>query len=121
VSEAIEENTGRVIALKQVRAPLRLKRTLLEHEARVLQALQGHPVIPVIYGYGRLKHFEYLAMELLGPSIREKWPGSLACIPVKTVVSVVQQAVRSFIYHTYKTKLMLTLIHESAFRPRTHS
>jgi len=74
-----------VVAIKQVRAPpLRVKRTLLlQHEARVLQLLQGHPAIPVVYGYGRLKHFEYLTMELLGPSIREKWPGSLACIPLK--------------------------------------
>ena len=117
MSKAIE-NTGRVVALKQVRAPLRVNRTLLQHEARILQLVQGHPAIPVIYGYGRLKHFEFLAMELLGPSIREKWPGSLASIPLKTVISVVQQTVRS----SYAgNKQMLTLIHEPAFRPRTHS
>ncbi|KIM44188.1 hypothetical protein M413DRAFT_25639 [Hebeloma cylindrosporum] len=101
VSEATEENTGRVVALKQVRAPLRVKRTLLQHEARVLQSLQGHPAIPVMYGYGRFKHFEYLAMEFLGPSIREKWPGSSASIPLKTVVVVIQQ-VLSALEHIHK-------------------
>ena len=33
-------------------------------------------------------------MELLGPSIREKWPGSFTRVPLKTVVSVMQQLVR---------------------------
>jgi len=87
------EKTGRIVALKQARAPLRVKRTLLQHEATVLQFLQGHPAIPPVYGYGHLEHFEYLTMELLGPSLSEKWPGSLTRVPVKTVVSVMQQLV----------------------------
>ena len=32
-------------------------------------------------------------MELLGSSLREKWPGSLTRVPVKTIVSVMQQLV----------------------------
>lgn len=88
------ENTGRIVALKQARAPLRVKRTLLRHEASVLQLLQGHPAIPAVYGYGHLEHFEYLTMELLGSSLREKWPGSFTRVPLKTVVSVMQQLVR---------------------------
>ena len=109
VSEATENNTGRVVALKQGRAPLRITRTLLQHEARVLQVLQGHPAIPAVYGYGHLKHFEYLTMELLGPSIREKWPGSSACLPLKTIVSVIQQSVRSLKFN----EKLLALMHLS--------
>jgi serine/threonine protein kinase len=87
------ENTGRIVALKQARAPLRVKRTLLQHEASVLQHLQGHPAIPAVYGYGHLEHFEYITMELLGSSLRGKWPGSSTRVPLKTVVSVMQQLV----------------------------
>jgi hypothetical protein len=43
--------------------------TLFHHEARILLALRGHPAIPSLYAVGRFKHFEYLSMELLGPSL----------------------------------------------------
>jgi hypothetical protein len=59
----------------------------------VLQYLKGHAAIPAVYGYGHLEHFEYMAMELLGPSIAEKKKDG-AGVMVKTVIQVVDQAVR---------------------------
>ena len=90
VFQAIEANSGRTVALKKSRVSQRVKRTVLRYESRVLQLLQGHPAIPAIYGYGQLPHFEYLAMELLGPSIKGCTTGPLA---VTTVVRVVLQMV----------------------------
>jgi len=70
-----------------------VKRPTLRHEARTLQLLKSHPAIPDVYGYGHLEHFEYLAMELLGPSIAEQQTDG-ASVTVKTVIRVVDQAVR---------------------------
>ncbi|KAN0093356.1 Protein kinase-like domain containing protein, partial [Tylopilus felleus] len=49
-----------------------VNRPILRHEARILQCLRGYPAIPSVYGYGQLEHFEYLAMEPLGPSVTEQ-------------------------------------------------
>lgn len=35
----------------------------------MLKALRGHPAIPEILGYGRVQHFEYLSLQLLGQSL----------------------------------------------------
>ncbi|EUC53611.1 kinase [Rhizoctonia solani AG-3 Rhs1AP] len=71
VFSAIQSDTQRVVALKQCRASLKLKRPLLQHEARVLKILSGHPNIPEIYAYGRIEHFELLSMQLLHRSLRD--------------------------------------------------
>ncbi|KAG9096667.1 hypothetical protein FRC06_008437 [Ceratobasidium sp. 370] len=65
------EEHGRVVALKQSRASLRIRRPLLQHESRVLNLLSGHPTIPQVYAYGRIEHFELLSMQLLHCSLRE--------------------------------------------------
>ena len=90
---ATEEGTGRPVALKKSRVSRTVKRPTLRHEARTLQLLKSHPAIPDVYGYGHLEHFEYLAMELLGPSIAEQQTDG-ASVTVKTVIRVVDQAVR---------------------------
>ena len=61
-----------MVALKKSRISLRVQRTILRHEARVLQLLQGHKAFPRLIGYARVPHFEYLALELLGESMRNK-------------------------------------------------
>ena len=70
-----------------------VKRPTLQHETRVLQLLKGQAAIPDVYGYGQLEHFEYMAMELLGPSIAEQQMDGTG-VRVKTVIRVVDQAVR---------------------------
>jgi serine/threonine protein kinase len=69
VYEARDIDTGRLVALKKSRASLSLKRTALHYEARVLKRLAGHSSIPAVFAHGRFPHFEYLAIELLGPSL----------------------------------------------------
>ncbi|KAG8700001.1 hypothetical protein FRC11_013288, partial [Ceratobasidium sp. 423] len=69
VFRAVETGTQRVVALKQSRASLQLKRPLLQHEARVLNLLSGHPNIPEVYAYGRIEHFELMSMQLLHRSL----------------------------------------------------
>jgi len=59
----------------------------------VLQSLEGQAAIPILYGYGQLEHFEYLAMELLGPSVAELQKDGAGVIE-ETVIRVVDQAVR---------------------------
>jgi predicted Ser/Thr protein kinase len=59
-----------VIAYKKSRVSLRVRRTTLRHEARVMQLLQGHPAIPKLVGYHREAHFEYIGMELLGKELK---------------------------------------------------
>ncbi|KAF8886059.1 kinase-like domain-containing protein [Gymnopilus junonius] len=88
VFQAVEANSGQQVALKKSRVSQRVKRPILQYESRVLQLLQGHPAIPALYGYGQLPHFEYLAMDLLGPSIKECSHGPIS---VTTAVRVVLQ------------------------------
>ncbi|CAE6533664.1 unnamed protein product [Rhizoctonia solani] len=69
VFRGVQINTQKVVALKQCRASLKLKRPLLQHEARVLRILSGHPNIPDVYAYGRIRHFELMSMQLLHQSL----------------------------------------------------
>lgn len=67
---------------------------MLAHEGRVVQLLQGHPSIPAVFAYGRFEHFEYIALELLGPTIKELKPEN-APLPLKTVLLIADQMVRA--------------------------
>ncbi|KAF8344439.1 putative casein kinase-1 hhp1 [Amanita rubescens] len=98
VFRAVESNSGRTVAIKKSRVSQRIKRPILQYETRILQLLQGHPAIPVLYGYGQLPHFEYLAMERLGPSVKDCATGRVAVI---TVVRVVLQML-SALDHIHK-------------------
>ncbi|KAF9004344.1 kinase-like domain-containing protein [Cyathus striatus] len=98
VYKAEELNTSKIVAVKKSRASLKIERTVLRHESRILQLLQGHTAIPIIYGYGRLPHFEYISMELLGSSVRELVTGPVC---VKTTVQVVLQALAA-LEHVHK-------------------
>jgi predicted Ser/Thr protein kinase len=93
VYKVTEEGSGRPVALKKSRVSRTVKRPTLRHEARTLQFLKGHPAIPAVYGYGHLEHFEYMAMEPLGPSVAEQQKDG-AAVMVKTAIRVVDQAVR---------------------------
>ena len=91
--KATDKGSGKQVAVKKSRVSRTVKRPTLRHETRVLQLLKGQAAIPLIYGYVQLEHFEYMAMELLGPSIAEQQKGA-AGVMVKTVIRVVDQAVR---------------------------
>jgi predicted Ser/Thr protein kinase len=71
-----------------------VKRPLLQYEAAVIKALAGHPGIPEVFAYGRVKHFELLSMQLLhrslGDVVRSDGPLSAA-----VVLDLADQLVRS--------------------------
>jgi len=114
VFQALEANSGRTVAVKKSRVPLRVKRTTLQYESRILQLLQGHPEI---YGYGHLPHFEYLAMELLGPSIKDCATGPVAVTTVTCVVLQMVCVALKLYSHSHCTGLKSAL----AFRLGTYT
>lgn len=87
-----DESTQPALALKKSRTSMRVKRPPLKHEARVLQLLGGHPAIPSVYGYGRFRHFEYLAMELLASSLEDLHKDH--ALPLKAVFFIANQMVK---------------------------
>jgi hypothetical protein len=80
--------------VKKSRVSLRVKRTILKHEGHVLQLLKGHPSIPAVYAHGRLEHFEYLSMELLGRCVGDLHQGSNG-LPCRTVFLIAKEIVRN--------------------------
>ncbi|KAG1847532.1 kinase-like domain-containing protein [Suillus subalutaceus] len=92
------------MAVKKSRASIALKSTLLNHEQWVLRRLQGHPSIPRVFAYGRLEHFEYLAMQLLGMNLDEV----RARHPLPAVVNtlVVADQMISALEHIHENKLV---------------
>ncbi len=90
-----EVETGKTVALKMSRVSKRVKRPILQHETRILQLLKCHASIPCVHAYGQLEHFEYMAMEILGPSVAEqqKKHGARTGLMLKTVIRIIDQAV----------------------------
>ncbi|KIK97934.1 hypothetical protein PAXRUDRAFT_824434 [Paxillus rubicundulus Ve08.2h10] len=86
VFRGVETTSGMNVAVKKSRVSLRVKRTLLDHEAKLIQSLSGHPAIPTIHAYGRFEHFEYLAMELGGESVKELARQNGGGLQLKTVI-----------------------------------
>ncbi|KAF9230390.1 kinase-like protein [Melanogaster broomeanus] len=91
---ALDTTSGTSLAVKKSRVSIRIKRTLLHYEAKVLQRLSGHSAIPTLYGYGRFPHFEYLAMELGGKSVGDIVKQNEGCgVQVKTVILLALQMI----------------------------
>jgi len=93
-----------IVALKKSRASRTLKTTLLNHERLLLQRLQEHPSIPNVLAYGRLDHFEYLAMEFLGTAlddVHRRRPS----LPAVNVLVVADQMI-SALEHIHKNGLV---------------
>ncbi|CUA70585.1 hypothetical protein RSOLAG22IIIB_09000 [Rhizoctonia solani] len=97
VFRAVQSDTQRVVALKQSRASLRLKRPLLQHEAKVLRYLSGHPSIPEVYAYGRIEHFELMSMQLLHRSLRNALDED-GPLSVKSVADIADQMMDALQY-----------------------
>ncbi|QRW06921.1 casein kinase [Ceratobasidium sp. AG-Ba] len=90
VFRATDNKDGRISALKQSRVSLRIKRPILQHEAAILKLLAGHEAIPILYAYGRIEHFELIAMELFHKSLGDivKTDGPL---PLSAVLTITNQ------------------------------
>ncbi|KAG9093974.1 hypothetical protein FS749_013352 [Ceratobasidium sp. UAMH 11750] len=100
VYHATETSTGRHVALKQSRVSRRIQRSLLQHEAAVLKFLSGHYVIPEVYAYGRIDHFELLSMQLLHNSLGDV-VNKLGPMSIPDVLEVADQMLDALDYmHT---------------------
>ena len=60
-----------VAAIKKSRVTASVAHTLLKHEACALILAAPHKGFPRAYAWGRSQWFEYLALDLLGPSLSE--------------------------------------------------
>lgn len=89
---ATELKTGRTVALKKSRVSLRIKRSLLRHEANVLKLLSGHRAIPEVYAYGRIEHFELLSMQRLHQSLCDAVDNT-GPLPIAPVLDIANQMV----------------------------
>lgn len=90
---ATDCDSGITVALKKARVSLRVKHTLLDHEARVMMLLSGHKSIPKVFAYGRVAHFEMLSMQLLSRSL-DKVIEDMVSLPLATVTNIAEQMVR---------------------------
>ncbi|KAF9235738.1 kinase-like domain-containing protein [Melanogaster broomeanus] len=93
VLQGVDTTSGTSLAVKKSRVSIRVKRTHLHYEAKILQALSGHPAIPAIYGYGRFPHFEYLAMERCGSNVEELAQLNQGGTQLKTVILLALQMI----------------------------
>lgn len=66
---------GEPVAIKKELASDKVTRPSLEHEYHVYQALAGHEIIPNVKMYCRQGPFNYLIMDLLGPSLSDLFQG----------------------------------------------
>ncbi|KAK7691058.1 hypothetical protein QCA50_006161 [Cerrena zonata] len=57
------------VALKKTHVTKHVKNPTLLHEAAALLMLKGHESIPAVFAWGRSQYYEYLALQLLGPTI----------------------------------------------------
>jgi serine/threonine protein kinase len=103
VYKAAQIATSKIVALKKSRASLALNHTLLNHERRLLQLLNGHSSIPEVLAYGRLKHFEYLAMELAGIALNDVYEQGLS-LPAANILVIADQMVH--LKHQFTIELL---------------
>lgn len=98
VFSATERETGRIVALKQARVSLRVKRPPIQHEASVLWALRAHTAIPEIIGYGRIEHFELLSIPFYDKCVSDLVSESESPPSLPTVLKIADQLVS----HNYR-------------------
>ncbi len=93
--EATELASEKIKALEISCVSTRVKRPIFQHKTRILQLLKGHDSIPVVDAYGQLEHFEYMAMEILGPSVAEQQQKNNPAtgLMLKTVIRIMDQVV----------------------------
>ena len=64
---------GELVAIKRELASDKVTRGILEHEYHVYQALAGHFCIPEVKAYGRQQRHNVMVVDLLGPSLGDRF------------------------------------------------
>lgn len=92
-----------LLAVKKSHLSLLVRRSHLKYEGQLLQAFHGHPAIPRVVAYRPLKHFEYLAMELLGNTLKELTPKD--GMDERIVAKVAVDMVRTYLIMIYRRNI----------------
>jgi hypothetical protein len=66
-----KNSEGETVAIKKSRVTASVAHTLLRHEACALILVAPHKGFPRVHAWGWSQWFEYLALDLLGPSLSE--------------------------------------------------
>jgi len=93
VMKGADSTTNQSVAIKKSRISSRIPRPTLEHEVRVMSLAKGHVSLPAFFGYLRDEHFEYIAMELLGPPVGRVVSIKAGVPPAATIIRIVQQVI----------------------------
>ncbi|KAF8964368.1 kinase-like domain-containing protein [Flammula alnicola] len=72
IDEGVGPN-GESVAIKKELASDKVTRPNLEHEYHVYKALAGHECIPDVKAYGRQRRHNVMVMDLLGPSLGDRF------------------------------------------------
>ncbi|PPQ83220.1 Casein kinase [Psilocybe cyanescens] len=83
VDEGVDHNDQKV-AIKRELASNKVSRPILEHEYHVLKSLAGHNCIPDVKTYGIQGNFNVLVMDLLGPSLGDRFRDCAKRFTLKT-------------------------------------
>ncbi|KAM5541542.1 hypothetical protein V8D89_004732 [Ganoderma adspersum] len=71
----MNDEPGRVVAVKVCHISNKVRHPLLLHEACALSILKGHRSIPAVFAWGRSQFFEYMALQRLGTTLQEAFQG----------------------------------------------
>ena len=74
------------------------------YESKVYKCLQGFEGYPILYGAGTEGDYNYLAIEMLGPSLEDLFNYCNRQFTLKTVLMIADQAVRKSIPSQYYSR-----------------
>ena len=86
---------GDIVAIKKSRVTTSVAHTLLRHEACALTLLAPHKGFPRAHAWGRSQWFEYLVMDIMGPSLSDTLRMQGGRFNVNSVLLLTIQMVRS--------------------------
>ncbi|PBK67948.1 kinase-like protein [Armillaria solidipes] len=116
VFKATELESVKTVALKMSRVSKKVKRPMLQHETRLLQLLKGQAAIPLVYAYGQLEHFEYIAMEILGSSVAEHLNGPGAGVILTTLAGLEHIHSLGIVHRDIKPSNLLCALDDSTIK-----
>lgn len=93
--------SGEPVAIKKELASDKVTRPTLEYEYHVYQTLAGHESIPNVKTYYRRGRFNYLVMDLLGPSLGDRFQRCNKRFSLRTTVRLALGMVSSFYSYVY--------------------
>jgi len=114
VDEGIGPN-GEQVAIKRELASDKVTRPILEHEYHIYKALEGPECILNARVYGRQNKFNVMVMDLLGPSLSDRFQDCAKRFSLKTTARL---AIGMVSYKFYRPLKIIELILTDAYPVR---